>query len=86
MRARSGAVSLPSGAGTLRTISSSSSEMPIPSLALTIRISSGSNAKKVVHFLFATLGLGAGQVDLVENRDDLETPIHRQEKVRKVCA
>ena len=55
----------------------------MPSFALTSRMSSGIGADQVVHFLLATLGLGAGQVDLVEDRDDLEPGVHREEEIRQ---
>ena len=57
--------------------------MPMPSFALTSRISSGIGADQIVHFLLAPLRLGAGQVDLVEDRDDLEPGVHREEEIRQ---
>ena len=40
-------------------------------------------ADQVVHFLLAPLRLGARQVDLVEDRNDLEPGIEREEQVRQ---
>ena len=34
-------------------------------------------------FLLATLGLGARQIDLVEDRDDLEPRVHREKEIRQ---
>ena len=43
----------------------------------------GVGADQVVHFLLAALGLGAGKVDLVEDRDDLEPGVEREEEIRQ---
>ena len=40
-------------------------------------------AEEVHHFLPPLLGLGAGQVDLVQDREDLKPRVHREEEVRE---
>ncbi len=40
-------------------------------------------ADEIVHLLLAALGLGAGQVDLVEDRDDLEARVECEEEIRQ---
>src|SRR5262249_2479698 len=40
-------------------------------------------ADEIVHFLLATLRLRAGQVDLVQDGDDLESGVEREEEVRE---
>ena len=43
----------------------------------------GIGADQVVHFLLAPFGLGAGKIDLVEDRDDLEPGVEREEQIRQ---
>ena len=57
--------------------------MPRPSFALTSRISSAIGADEIVQLLLAPLGLGAGQIDLVQDGDDLEAGVHRQKEIRQ---
>ena len=83
MSARSGASGSPFGGGTRATIASSSSGMPMPSFALTSRMSSGSAPIRSCDLLLPPLRLGAGEVDLVQDRDDLEPGVQREEQVRE---
>ena len=55
--------------------------MPVPSLAETARISSRLAPIRSMISLARTLRLGAGQIDLVEYRDDLEPGVHREKEV-----
>ena len=57
--------------------------MPSPSFALTSRMSSGIGADQVVQLLLAPLGLRARQIDLVEDRDDLEARVEREKEIRE---
>ena len=43
----------------------------------------GVDAQEIHELLAAPLGLGARQVDLVEDRDDLEPGVERQEQIRQ---
>jgi hypothetical protein len=57
----------------------------VPSLALTERMSSGSQPIRS-RLPAAPLGLGARQVDLVEDRDDLEPASSARKRFESVCA
>ena len=57
--------------------------MPSPFLRAHEENVVGIGADEVVDFLLAPLRLGARQVDLVEDRDDLEPGVQREEQVRK---
>ena len=81
MSARSGASSRPRGGGTRATIASSSSGTPVPSLAETAEDLLPLGPDQVHDLLGAPLGLRAGEIDLVEDRDDLEAGVEREEQV-----
>ena len=76
--ARGGASGSPEGGGTRCTIYSSSSVTPSPVLAEIRRTHVRVLADQLRDLLPHPLGLGAGQVDLVHGRDQLEPGVDRQ--------
>ena len=78
MSARSGASGRPSAAAMCVTIASRISSMPMPALARGQDGVMGVEADDVLDLLAHALRLGRGQVDLVDDRDDLEVVVDRQ--------
>ena len=72
MRARSGASGSPVGGGIRATTASSSAGTPSPVLAEMCRMLGGRESEHLLDLRRAPLGVGGGQVDLVEHGHDLE--------------
>ncbi len=78
MSARSGFSALSAGCGMRSTTASRISCVPVPSFAEAKRISSAAKAEGVDELLRDALGLGAGEVDLVDHGDELQVGVERQ--------
>ncbi len=78
MRALSGASADPEGGGTRATTASRISRTPMPSLALARMAPSASSPMISSIWRLASSGSAPGQVDLVDDRDDLEVVVDRQ--------
>ena len=75
--ARGGASGSPSGGGIRWTIASSTSVTPSPVFAEIRSASDGIAAEQVGHLRRDAVRVGPGQVDLVEDRDQLEAGVDR---------
>ena len=78
MSARGAPSGSPEGGGTRAISSSSTSPTPSPVLPLIFRIALGRLADQLADLAGDALGLGAGQVDLVQARDQLEARLDRE--------
>ena len=76
-------VGIARGAGMRSITASSSSGMPSPVFAEMDRTSLAAKPEHALELLLAALGVGRGQVDLVQHRDDLEVVLDRLVTVRQ---
>ena len=81
IRALSGASGSPVGGGRRATMASRISSVPMPSLALARMAPSPSQADDVLDLAACFLGLRAGQIDLVDDGDDLEVAVDGEVRV-----
>ena len=81
MSALSGASASPTGGAMRSTTASSASRDALAGLRRGQDRLVGGDRERLLDLVAHALGVGGGQVDLVDDRDDLEVRVHRQQRV-----